>query len=316
MRPTPRLLLSLLACTPLICVSFAQDRPKPTPEQALAIEAQRKQTEIHLARRSEILDEIADIQAGQIEPGADWAREWAGEYTCKFGLGAYMIAIAPRGGISYSLVTSQLTLLEHNQGRIVEAASDSILVKLEVPVRPEGLDIISERLYFVRWGELKLLLSPPQLVALIDSIREQTRPTMINLLIAEASPQLSLFRQPPLEPPQIPELFAPLLKSPAIKATITHVELKDLGDSALNGVREDYYEVRFDKGRLDRVDPHSTIIAPSLRGGIGKMTVADHATTAGVIVRTTGPDYRVLSPPQVGDTWYIIVPSAAPQPAP
>ena len=298
MRPSPRLIVLLLVCASLIGASFAQERPQPTPEQQRAQAEYLRQQEELRSRYTQIRDEIAAIKAGKIEPGADWAEEWAGQYYCGDGTGMNVrIAIAPRGGMTYAW-TGCLGLYEFNYGQIVEATRDSILVRLELPIDPEGFLFISERLYFVRWGEHRFLVPKRSMLELIGWLNAGD--DFFPCLDLPYAGEPHRLRAAPPGLPEIPDEFRPLVFTAPLEISLTSARLTDL--QAIGARTRCWkFDVVLDKGRLDGIHENIRIERPwGLPGSVVITKLDDRGSEARLILVTTEADRA--GHPVVGDT--------------
>jgi hypothetical protein len=257
----------------------------------------RQQEELR-SRYTQIRDEIADIKAGKIEPGADWAREWAGQYYCGDGTGMNVrIAIAPRGGMTYAW-TGCLGLYEFNYGQIVEATRDSILVRFECPISPDGFDFISERLYFVRWGEHRFLVPRKSMFGLIDWLNAGEK-YPVRLYLPYSGEPHSLRSAPP-GLPEIPDELRPFVFTAPLELTLTQVRQTDLQTIGAK-TRCWKFDVTIDKGRLDGIHEDIRLDKPwGLPGSLVFTKLDDRASEARLILVTTDADRA--GHPVVGDT--------------
>ena len=253
-----------------------------------------------LKRRDAILAEIEGIKSGAIKPAAEWGAEWAGEYYGGNGINLNKLYyIAPNAGFACA-DCGPLGPCEFFYGDIVEATPEGIRVRLEQTIDPEQ-SLMSEWFYFIEWGDHRLLLSEPELIRFITSFRREKPVALPAFPTVGGHSMVCGGEKTPPGQPVFPRRFRPLLDLAPIHATVTEVKFRDINDCALNGYQSHYYEIRFDKGRLDDVLPLTHIKGPWNRGGVVIQSLDDHSAVANVTVSVAIGDRSKEAVPQVGD---------------
>jgi len=157
--------------------AFGQQPPAKAPQEPPPIMADRKDTGELLrleepkiqARIKRIDAEVAALDRAALKD-TDWAKEWAGEYYEGDGLGTNVdIHLAPQAGIGF-LNYGCLGLYGGDQGDIVEALPDGLRLKL-VLGKQHG-SFLSERVYFVKWGDERFLVPDWALMRMVNNYNE------------------------------------------------------------------------------------------------------------------------------------------------
>lgn len=245
-------------------------------------------------------------------PDSDWAKEWAGTYYEGDGMGENVnIHLAPNGGIAY-LNYGCLGLYGGDHGDIVEVLTDGLKVKLALG--REQHSFLSERLYFVRWGERRYLVPEWAMMKLVNNYNEGSyaRRAMYSIprQYQDAKNLHRFEKETPPGRPELPAEYAKLLHDDPIELKVNSINtikrlnpnnivngyesLIDFDGGSDNGVylgQEFRYpaEVFEDQGviKITRVDANSST---------GKLTTflsnkqEFKPPAVGEIVRTSGGD--------------------------
>jgi hypothetical protein len=156
----------------------------------------------------------------------DWAKEWAGTYYTGDGLGMNaVIRIAPKGGVAYTW-HGCMGLYDANHGDIVETFPDGLRVKLVIPPDLSTYEFMSERLYFVKWGDRRYLVPEAQMQKLVNNYNEGgfAREEMYSIprrIVGE-----NWHARTPVPPgkPELPARYAKLLLGNPVTIKITAVK--------------------------------------------------------------------------------------------
>jgi len=147
-------------------VAETQPRKKcPVNEHELQtlIQAQRQAMD---KRNAAIDEELKHLDRPALND-TDWAKEWAGEYYTGDGLGMnVIIKIAPKSGVVYTW-HGCLGLYDANHGDIAETFPDGVRIKPAIDPDASMFQYMSERLYFVRWGDQRYLVPEAQMLQLV-----------------------------------------------------------------------------------------------------------------------------------------------------
>lgn len=188
------------------------------------IESQiKRETPALEARRDCIKTELATIKQREDLPDDHWSREWAGDYYTGDGLGMnVMIHIAPENGVTYTW-TGCLGLYDANHGDIVETFPNGVRLALAIPVRGDCFDFISERLYFVRWGDERYLVPESQMLKLVNNFNKggYARQSMFNIPRLVRNNEFHRRAETPPGLPELPEKYATLLRTERVVLTVT-----------------------------------------------------------------------------------------------
>ena len=165
--------------------------------------------------RERLLEEIEGIAESDL-PEDHWAREWAGEYSCGDGRGMNVrITVGPSGFV-YTW-HGCLGLYDWGYGRILGASDDGLRLWF-VDRQEDGMDFLTNDLYFVRWGERRYLTPEDELREFIEEYnhRDARRYMLIQMPEREQPGAVRRWDRPtPTVAPRLPERFAPLLEADA-----------------------------------------------------------------------------------------------------
>ncbi len=259
-------------------------------------------------RRDAILAEIEAIKSGAIKPAAEWGAEWAGDYHG--GYGRYYIA--PQSGCVYTHFSGCDGGLEFHHGDIIETTPEGVRIRFDPPLDPVRAQI-SEWVYFVRWGDHRMLLSQQSVIYLVNMFRQGEVVFLTSMPMIDGGPG-GFANRAPLEPPVFPARFRPLLDVPPTDAKIvemTRIERREWEPA--------YYRLSglftIDKGHLDSVRKDTYMDAPWGHGFLSVMSTKDH--TASVMFYSMLEEHEKDAGPKVGDTLSILTVPAeflAPEP--
>lgn len=157
----------------------------------------------------------------------DWAKEWAGTYSCGDGLGMNAtIMIAPKAGLSYTWYGC-LGLYDKNHGPITKADAEGIEVDLKLATDgPETMSYLSPKLYFVKWGDRRYLVPESKMLTLVNNYNEggYARSGMFSIpRKREEGDPWRRFEDAPPGRPQLPSAYDKLLRDKPIALTVTKV---------------------------------------------------------------------------------------------
>ncbi|HTU25421.1 MAG TPA: hypothetical protein VMF30_08495 [Pirellulales bacterium] len=185
--------------------------------------------EWHVARviQTGAATELAELDRSTLADD-DWAKEWAGIYfvgaplaTCR------TISLAPKAGVAFT--TSGCTGSgQCNHGEVAETFPGGIVVRWAKPLGNGPHDYLSEKLYFIRWGEQRFVVPERQLKRMVvyynagGSDREQM--WQIPARVPDTGPDRSLNHSAPPGRPQLPAEFAALIFERPIHLTLTSVK--------------------------------------------------------------------------------------------
>lgn len=178
-------------------------------------------------RFKRIGEEIEKLDPKALKDG-DWAKEWAGRYYEGDGLGTNVsIAIAPKSGVAF-LNYGCTGLYGGDHGEIVESTPDGLTLKLVFGSAKNSY--LSERIYFVRWGEERFLVPDWKLLELVNNFnRGGYACTSMHGIPRLTPPGESGHR--PIDPipdgkPELPPQFSKLLLASPVDLIVKNVTLK------------------------------------------------------------------------------------------
>ncbi|CAN5674690.1 hypothetical protein BH11PLA1_BH11PLA1_19290 [soil metagenome] len=170
-------------------------------------------------RRARIEAELLALDRDAL-PDSDWAKEWAGTYHAR--LMKVYICLAPKAGI---------TLLNYTCTGLGSVDHGDVCM-----VHPDGLDLslkfgfaenrmLSERLYFVRWGDERFLVSEHLLLEMVNDYNQGglSRELLLSIprLVSPALPER--WRPPPAGRPDLPPAYARLLHDDPLPLKVTAI---------------------------------------------------------------------------------------------
>lgn len=234
----------------------------------------------------------------------DWAKEWAGVYYEGDGLGTNVtIRLAPKSGIGY-LNYGCLGLYGGDHGDIVEAYPDGLKVKLAIG--KAGGSYLTERLYFVRWGDQRYLVPDWGLMRIVNNYNEGgfARAAMFGVprLRKEGEPRHRFDEGAPAGKPTLPPEYAKLLRGGGIKMKVSKVTGSPR-KNVTNGVDVEAYTFEFATGSDDGVYVGMEFWYPSDQiASTGRVEImrVDAKTSTGKFQAFLSAGERV-TPPKVGD---------------
>ncbi len=243
----------------------------------LPARAQERMTR-QMWEQREALREVFHVQRVAIEselraldrealPQDHWAREWAGEYyTSHRGV---RFVIAPESGVASQEASCLIGSGDFNYGEIVEVLEDGLRVRLAIDPATERRQIMGERLYFVRWGDWRLLVAERGMMRLVNDINEGG--TAREYLFSTLKRYVGEGRadSKPASAPELPERWAKLLLTRPVRLTVASVRKPEL--ATFRGYQ---WDVEFTGGSADGAYVGLTVT--SLHGwGYGEVTLTE-----------------------------------------
>ncbi|MCB9838011.1 MAG: hypothetical protein H6813_01615 [Phycisphaeraceae bacterium] len=194
---------------------------------------QAEETKI-AARRDRIKDELAALDREELDPD-DWARAWAGGYYAGDGLGTNVsIHLAPKSGISF-LNYGCLGLYGGDHGEIVGVEPDGLRLRLVFGSAHNSF--LSERIYFVRWGEDRYLVPDWLMMEVVNNYNRGGwyREDMFGIprLVPDGEhPRRYNAESGQREgKPRLPDEFMPMLLDEPLALGVTHVSDIDVTEA-------------------------------------------------------------------------------------
>ena len=174
-------------------------------------------------------------------PKDHWAHEFAGVYYEGDGLGTNItISVAPNAGVTYTWYGC-MGLYDAAHGEIVETFDDGVRVKLitDSKVGDDGMDYMTGRLTFLRWGDKRYLLPENEMTQLMNDLNNRKsyfffpERDMRDRLDVESISLLN--RTQPVGLPQLSDRWNAMLIRTPIKLTVIGVDgvyMKPFGDDS------------------------------------------------------------------------------------
>jgi hypothetical protein len=209
--------------------AFAQaesDTPPRATEEVAAPNWQKAQSLIKQEEpaANERLDRIkAELAAlPQAKDAPAWAAEWAGQYYTGDGRGMNVaITLAPQSGLVYTW-HGCMGLYDLNHGDIANDFDGGLQLKLAIDPSVSGYKYMSNRVYFVPWGDRHYLVPKAKLLEMVNNYNEGgfAREHMYGIPLRRED------RDKPVQGrPQLPAEYASLLRDAAIEAGVTKGEI-------------------------------------------------------------------------------------------
>ena len=222
------LLSAILACgTASVCQPQPDAQPALTQTRVSERDLQRL-IEIERGRLDErdrrIVAELAGLDRATLADG-DWAKEWAGTYYTGDGLGMNVtIKLAPKAGVAYTW-HGCMGLYDANHGDIVEPFNDGVVVRMAINTQASIYSFMSEKLYFVRWGERRYLVPEAKMLQLINNYNEggYARREMYSIPLRFEEQVERTHRTEPPGRPQLPPEYARLIIEKPLRLKISKV---------------------------------------------------------------------------------------------
>lgn len=195
---------------------------RPDPEKfADLLKKEEKRIDDRMTR---IREELADLEKATPQD-EKWAKEWAGTYYVGDGLGQnVVIVLAPRGGIAYQN-HGCLGLYDGDWGEIVGTYKDGLRFRLAIG--REGGSFLSERVYFVRWGDRKYLVPGSKMFDFVNNynVGGFRYESLFGIpMLQDPNGRSRRFSDaPPSEHPELPAAFAALLRDEPISLKVKSV---------------------------------------------------------------------------------------------
>jgi hypothetical protein len=260
------------------------------------------------AEEPKINQRIARIEAEIAAPDRaslkddDWSKEWAGQYYEGDGLSENVrIDLAPRSGIAY-LNHGCLGLYGGDHGEVVEVLPDGLRLKLALG-EANG-SFLSERVYFVKWGERRYLVPDWAMTQLVNNYNEGgfSRSAMYGIprMCPEGKGRYPLNEALPEGKPELPAEFAGLLRDGPIKLKVASVSPLERR-SVIGSVVAHECTIEFEGGSDQGVYAGLEFwyrASPSLVSGKVRITRVDAKTCTGELV-ALGAEKREFKPPAV-----------------
>jgi hypothetical protein len=295
----------------LVCVGAAcaqEKRPEPSagaPEQAASgqrekpgaltpreRDARLQELMVQEGPRAEERDkriegELKEMGDRSTLKEGDWAKEWAGTYYSGDGLGMNaVIRIAPKCGVAYTW-HGCLGLYDANYGEIVEAFPDGLRVKLVIPTDLSLYNYMSERLYFVKWGERRYLVPEAQMTTLVNNYNEggYAREEMYRIPRMVKGEKWHERSPAPAGRPELPAKYARLLLAEPLTIKVTAAKPHPV--RAVTGpVKVMECELDLDAGKdkglfVGMEIPYGTGIAS---GKVDVLSVTEHASKGRLMI--------------------------------
>ncbi len=256
-------------------------------------------------RRERIKAELAAIERDGIANGG-WAGEWAGWYYTGDGLGTNIsIHLAPESGISI-LNYGCMGLYSADHGDVVEVFDDGLLLELKFGDAEHSF--LSERVYFVRWGEARFLVPEWQMMEIVNWYNDGRE----NSYLAHSLPRFFSdeedFRtsrhslHQPAGIPDLPAKYEDMLLEHSVELKVSHVGHYTTSTDNNDQVRQTCV-VTFDRGNDTGMHVGMEFKYRSQRPGVrGEFWIAfadDGVSTAVFDVRSS--DGVIANLPALGD---------------
>ena len=261
--------------------------------------------------------EVAALDRSQLKDD-DWAKEWAGQYYEGDGLGENVrIHLAPKAGIAY-LNYGCMGLYGGDHGDIIEPLPDGLRLKLVIG--QSGGSFLTERVYFVRWGERRYLVPDWAMMQVVNNYNEGGfgRINMFQIPRLERDGKRNGMYEEAAPPgkPVLPAEFAKLLRDDPISLKVTKVS--PIAEARVtSGV--DAYKCTFEfEGGSDRGVYLGQEFWLTLSGASGKVQISrvDAGSCTGEFVAYGSPNTPIKQP-TVGEVVNTGErPSAAPEDKP
>lgn len=175
-------------------------------------------------REARITAEIRAIASDQ-RASADWGKEWAGVYGYGFRDESTTIALAPGSGVVWAERGID-RLRAGNHGAIAETYSDGIRFTLSIPPADCDCLTISDRLYFVRWGDRRYVVPESQMLQFVCSFNEGGLAREFQSGVACKRPEDrsgSLRGLQPDSKPELPERYANMIVDLPLRLVVDKV---------------------------------------------------------------------------------------------
>ncbi|MBI1190208.1 MAG: hypothetical protein GC200_05940 [Tepidisphaera sp.] len=256
------------------------------------------------ARMTRISDELAAMDT-TTQKADDWAKEWAGSYYTGDGLGENVsISLAPKAGIAF-LNYGCMGLYGGDEGDIAEVLPDGL--KLKLVFGSANGSFLSERVYFVKWGELRFLVPDWQMMDFVNRYNEggYSRSGMFG--IARKTPKgehpsrIGLVAT--VGKPELPAPYDKLLQEKPIALKVIKVSAPTKRD-VTTGVTAHSVAIEFEGGTGAGVYVGMEFNYPQdlvANSGSVRITRADEKTCTGELTSFLGEKDNPLLP-SVGDT--------------
>lgn len=314
-----------LAFIALISTAFAttsdafQDASKPTtkaPSERKDPANVLREEEPRISERSErIKRELSELGDRSQLADTDWAKEWAGEYYVGDGLGMNVrLLVAPKNGITYTW-HGCLGLYDGNHGDIVESTPNYLRVKFTLPPEDSTYDMVSEKLFFVKWSDRRYLAPEAKMPTLIDDFNRggfarQSLYSTPRRQFSSGRPEDRM--QTPPGFPELPEPYASAYTKQAIPLRIAKVDetTSRFSQTAPGRDAERHWHIYFDRGSRDGITEGmhiATSMHPEL-DGFPYIDIVDvtPTTSKGTLSCFWNPNDG-LKPPTLGDTFNILL---------
>jgi hypothetical protein len=233
MRFMPAATAFLTVLAPALAQQPQNAKSDPSQQPSFRDRAQKcqelleKEREAIEARQQRIEAELKDLDRDKL-PKEHWARDWAGEYYQGDGLGANILfRLAPESGFSYTW-HGCMGLYDGNHGDIAEVFPDGLRLKLAIPADLSTFETVSDRLYFVPWGEERFLVPECLLMKFVNNYNEGgfARAEMYHIPRLIRDKNYHGFRSAPPGLPKLPDKYAKLLRTKPITLTVAKVDAK------------------------------------------------------------------------------------------
>lgn len=179
-----------------------------------------------IERRDKLaIEELASLDRSVL-PENHWAREWAGTYCTSIGLAGSAMRIAPKNGMV--LTTHGCFGVDGGEwGTISAVHPDGLTVDVEVVEFDKPHRTVSQRLYFVRWGERQYLIPESRMLRFINNYNQGGSSRRAMFDSPERLNPGERRRDPntpaPQDVPALPTEYAKLLMTERLDATVTNV---------------------------------------------------------------------------------------------
>jgi len=273
---------------------------RPDPEKfADLLKKEEKRIEDRMSR---IREELAALDRATL-PEENWAKQWAGTYYVGDGLGQnVVIVLAPGGGIAYQN-HGCLGLYDGDWGEIVGTYKDGLRFRLAIG--REGGSFLSERVYFVRWGDRKYLVPGSKMFEFVNNHNaggfRHASMFGIPMLQGPEAGSRRLTEAQPAGRPELPAAFAALLRDEPIS-----LKVKSVGPADPKQTRGTMYDalntIELEGGTTSGVFvgmefSYPLVTLATLRGDL-TITRADVDTCTATFSGSVGES----KPPSVGET--------------
>lgn len=119
---------------------------------------------------AELASPTTSPQPNAAEKEAPWKREWAGLYVAKYSLdNVSYISLAPTAGVYTESIDGCLGHDHTDWGTIAEVFPDGLRFNLAIAPDVPNYGILSERVYFVPWGERRFLVPEKLMLTLVSN---------------------------------------------------------------------------------------------------------------------------------------------------